>query len=92
MSEAIRIEGLTKSFGDLQVLKNIDLTVQKGETVVVLGASGSGKSTMLRCINFLEMPTGGRIYLNGGLVGTPATRGGQETLVYRDADLQKVRT
>jgi polar amino acid transport system ATP-binding protein len=58
----VRIQGLKKSFGSLEVLKGIDLDVMKGEVVVVLGPSGSGKSTMLRCINRLEDPTGGHIF------------------------------
>ena len=57
----IRIENLHKSFGDLEVLKGIDLTVNKGEVVSLIGASGSGKSTLLRCINRLETMTSGRI-------------------------------
>ena len=61
----ISIRGLTKSFGDLCVLKGIDLDVKRGEKVVVLGPSGSGKSTMLRCINALEDPDGGTIVFNG---------------------------
>lgn len=58
----VRIEGLKKSFGKTEVLKNIDLEVKRGEVVVILGASGSGKSTLLRCINRLEEPTGGKIF------------------------------
>jgi polar amino acid transport system ATP-binding protein len=58
----VRIQGLKKSFGTLEVLKGVDLDVHKGEVVVILGPSGSGKSTMLRCINRLEDPTGGHIF------------------------------
>lgn len=61
----IRIENLHKSFGDLEVLKGIDLTVNKGEVVSLIGASGSGKSTLLRCINRLETMTSGRIIVEG---------------------------
>lgn len=61
----ISIRNLTKSFGDLHVLKGIDLDVHRGEKVVVLGPSGSGKSTMLRCINALEDPDGGTITVDG---------------------------
>lgn len=57
----IEIEGLKKSFGELEVLSGIDLTIDAGEVVCVIGPSGSGKSTLLRCINLLEQPTGGRI-------------------------------
>ena len=56
---------LEKAFGDHQVLKDINLSVHKGEVISVIGSSGSGKSTMLRCINLLEVPTGGKIYFEG---------------------------
>jgi polar amino acid transport system ATP-binding protein len=88
MTELLRIEGLRKSFGPLEVLKGIDLSVRKGEAIAVLGASGSGKSTMLRCVNFLEHPTGGRIVLNGQPVGTAA---GDGSMRYGEADLVRVR-
>ena len=55
----VRVENLHKSFGDLEVLKGIDMEVDEGEVVVIFGRSGSGKSTLLRCINFLEEPTRG---------------------------------
>ena len=61
----ISIKGLAKSYGDLKVLKGIDLDVHRGEKVVVLGPSGSGKSTMLRCINALEDPDAGSINVDG---------------------------
>jgi ABC-type polar amino acid transport system ATPase subunit len=64
----IDIKGLHKSFGDLHVLKGIDLTVEPGEVVVIIGPSGSGKSTLLRCINFLEFPDEGAIRVNGELI------------------------
>lgn len=55
----LQIRNLRKSFGDLQVLKSIDLDVNKGDVVAILGPSGSGKTTMLRCLNFLEKSDGG---------------------------------
>ena len=61
----IDIKGLKKSFGDLHVLKGIDLHIDEGEVVVIIGPSGSGKSTLLRCINFLEEPTAGTITVDG---------------------------
>jgi polar amino acid transport system ATP-binding protein len=73
---ALRLEGLTKTFGTKTVLRKLDLDVAKGETVVIIGASGSGKTTLLRCINYLERPTGGAVYLNGCPIGrVPAGRG-----------------
>lgn len=65
MEPIIRLENLQKSFGSLSVLKRISLEVQRGEVMCVIGASGSGKSTMLRCINLLEEPDGGHIYFEG---------------------------
>ena len=61
----IDIKGLKKSFGDLHVLKGIDLHIDEREVVVIIGPSGSGKSTLLRCINFLEEPTDGTITVDG---------------------------
>jgi polar amino acid transport system ATP-binding protein len=69
----VRMEGLHKSFGKLEVLKGVDLEVTKGEVVVILGPSGSGKSTMLRCINKLEQPTGGKIFLEDIEITDPKT-------------------
>ncbi|MDZ4179959.1 MAG: amino acid ABC transporter ATP-binding protein [Coriobacteriia bacterium] len=69
----VRIKGLKKSFGSLEVLKGVDLDVTKGEVVVILGPSGSGKSTMLRCVNRLEEPTGGEVWFEDVLVNDPKT-------------------
>lgn len=61
----IKVEGLEKSFGDVEVLKGIDLEIDRGDVVVIIGPSGSGKSTFLRTLNLLEQPTGGRILFEG---------------------------
>ena len=61
----VRIEGLCKWYGELEVLKDIDLEIKRGEVVVIIGASGSGKSTLLRCVNFLEKTKKGKIYISG---------------------------
>jgi ABC-type polar amino acid transport system ATPase subunit len=61
----VRVENLHKSFGDLEVLRGIDMEVDRGEVVVIFGRSGSGKSTLLRCINFLEDPTTGTVEVAG---------------------------
>ena len=65
MSNALRIEGLRKSFGKLEVLRGIDLEVAEHEVVCLIGASGSGKSTLLRCVNLLEPIDAGRIVVSG---------------------------
>lgn len=64
----IEIQGIQKSYGKVKVLKGIDLKIDEGEVVVIIGASGSGKSTMLRCINFLEKPQKGKIIFQGKVV------------------------
>lgn len=61
----IKIRDLHKTYGDLEVLKGIDLDVEKSEVVVVIGPSGSGKSTLLRCVNYLEVPTKGLVSIDG---------------------------
>ncbi|WP_019638673.1 amino acid ABC transporter ATP-binding protein [Paenibacillus fonticola] len=64
----ITVKGLHKKFGQLHILKGIDLEIHKGEVVVVIGPSGSGKSTFLRCLNRLEEPTSGEIMFQGELI------------------------
>lgn len=68
MANMIEIRGLNKYFGDLHVLKDINLTVEAGEKLVVIGPSGSGKSTLIRCIDWLEEPTIGEVLIDGQLV------------------------
>ena len=63
--EIIRTENLKKNFGKLEVLKGIDLTVMKGEVISIIGPSGGGKSTFLRCLNLLELPDEGKIFFEG---------------------------
>jgi polar amino acid transport system ATP-binding protein len=77
--EALRIEGLHKSFGDLEVLKGIDLVIGEHQVVCLIGASGSGKSTLLRCINRLEPISAGRVIVAG------------EDVRARGVDLDRVR-
>ncbi|WP_315770949.1 MULTISPECIES: amino acid ABC transporter ATP-binding protein [unclassified Bradyrhizobium] len=81
------VAGISKRFGELEVLSDISFTVTRGETVCVLGPSGSGKSTLLRCINWLERPDAGQIYLNGDRIGI--NNGG---VVMSDRALSRVRT
>ena len=67
----LEVSHLMKSFGSHEVLKDIDFTVKKGDVISIIGASGSGKSTMLRCINLLENPTGGSIFYHGEDITNP---------------------
>ena len=75
----IKVENLTKSFGELEVLKGINQEIKDGEVVVVIGPSGSGKSTFLRCLNLLETPTSGKIYVD------------DEEITSKEIDINKVR-
>ncbi len=73
----IRTESLCKSFGSLNVLKNISTEIYRGEVVAILGPSGSGKSTFLRCINLLEIPTLGKIFFHDDEITLPKTNIGK---------------
>jgi len=73
---AVVVDDLHKSFGPLEVLKGVSLNAREGDVVSMIGASGSGKSTFLRCINFLEMPTKGRIVVTGEEVALKPARDG----------------
>ena len=66
----ISVKNLKKSFGKLEVLKGVSCEIEKGEKIAVIGPSGSGKSTFLRCLNLLEIPTGGEVWLDGKLVNS----------------------
>ena len=72
----LSVSGLQKKFGALEVLKHIDLTICEGEVVSVIGPSGTGKSTLLRCINYLEKPTAGAITIDGVTVKAGKSRRG----------------
>src|SRR5260370_42000005 len=67
--KVLDVAGVSKRFGDVEVLSDVSFQVDKGETICVLGPSGSGKSTLLRSINWLERPDAGQIYLNGERLG-----------------------
>lgn len=75
----ISVKNLHKQFGDNHVLRGIDYEIGKGEKIVILGASGSGKSTFLRCLNLLEVPTSGQIFIGGEEITAP------------NADINKIR-
>ncbi|WP_020112906.1 amino acid ABC transporter ATP-binding protein [Rhodococcus sp. 114MFTsu3.1] len=85
----VRICGLHKSFGVLTVLDGIDLEVERGTVVAILGRSGSGKSTMLRCINHLERPTAGAVVVDGQVVGHRMKAGKLFELTPRRAAAQR---
>jgi polar amino acid transport system ATP-binding protein len=74
MEEVIRVEGLTKQFGSLAVLRGIDCVIKASEVVCVIGPSGSGKSTFLRCLNGLEEASGGKVLVRGVSVHDPRTK------------------
>ncbi|WP_329025923.1 amino acid ABC transporter ATP-binding protein [Streptomyces sp. NBC_00690] len=88
----LSIRDLRKRYGATEVLRGISLDVARGETVAVLGASGSGKSTMLRCVNHLERPDSGSISLGGELVGFTTTRRGPRMLTETEIARQRSRT
>ncbi|MCW4113356.1 ATP-binding cassette domain-containing protein [Aurantimonas sp. MSK8Z-1] len=83
---AVRLTDLHKRFGALEVLKGISLEAREGEVVSILGASGSGKSTMLRCINMLEVPTSGTVTVGGETIALVRGRNGES----RPADRRQV--
>ena len=86
----IKAEGVHKSFGRLEVLKGVSLEVQPGEVVCMIGASGSGKSTFLRCINHLERIDAGRLWVDGRLVGY--RQSGDKIYELRDAEVCRERS
>ena len=73
---ALAVEGIKKQFGQVEVLKGVSVHAQKGDVIAILGASGSGKSTFLRCINLLETPNQGRIVVAGEEIALVPGRGG----------------
>lgn len=87
---AVELRGVSKLFGEHEVLSRIDLSVAAGETVCILGPSGSGKTTLLRCINWLEIPDSGAIFLRGTRIGVkPSTSG---SIPMNDRELAAIRT
>ena len=94
MSEPIlRVSGLHKYFGDHHVLRGVDLEVRRGEMVCMIGSSGSGKSTFLRCLNFMEYPSAGHVELQGRTIGKESgTLHGAPTFSYQERELVQVRT
>jgi polar amino acid transport system ATP-binding protein len=89
MAPMVEAIGVHKSFGALEVLKGIDLSIAKGEVVCLLGPSGSGKSTFLRCINHLERMTRGRILVDGRLIGYHERGGALHEMSARELAVQR---
>ncbi|GLO61240.1 histidine/lysine/arginine/ornithine ABC transporter ATP-binding protein HisP [Vibrio sp. MACH09] len=89
--EALEINDLHKTFGQNEVLKGISLKAHKGEVVSIIGSSGSGKSTFLRCINLLETPTAGEIWVNGELIQMKNNRQG-ESVPANEKQVQRIRS
>jgi polar amino acid transport system ATP-binding protein len=85
----IEVAGVSKWFGDKQILHDVDLSVARGEVVVLIGPSGSGKTTLLRCINHLEAPERGEVRLDGTPIGTRQVNGTVKPL--RNAELSRQR-
>ncbi len=88
---ALKVEGIRKRFGDLEVLKGISLTAEQGDVISLIGSSGSGKSTLLRCINLLETPNAGRVWLNGELIEMTVNRKG-ENVPKSNRQVDRIRT
>lgn len=90
LDTAVKVKDLHKSYGELNVLKGVSLDAKKGDVVSIIGASGSGKSTFLRCINLLELPTQGEISIGGEAV---AFKPGKETLIPSDKrQVERIRS
>ncbi|RMO58764.1 Arginine/lysine/ornithine ABC-type transport system, partial [Pseudomonas syringae pv. aptata] len=86
----LTIDGLHKSYGDNHVLKGVSLKASSGDVICLIGASGSGKSTFLRCINFLEQPSDGAMSLDGKQVRMVSDKDGMR--VADPDELQRIRT
>ena len=88
---AVKVEGLRKSFGTLEVLKGISLDAHEGDVISILGSSGSGKSTLLRCINMLETPTAGKVSIYGETIRLVPTSDGMRPESMRQVDAIRSR-
>ena len=91
MTAMVDVRDVHKLFGDLHVLKGVDLTVQRGEVCVLLGPSGSGKSTLIGCINELEQSNAGRLYVDGELMGLREVNGKLHRLSDKEIAAQRAK-
>lgn len=91
IAPTIELTNIHKRFGDLEVLKGLDLTARKGDVIAMIGASGSGKSTFLRCANLLEVPDQGSVKISGHDIAFKTGRGGQR-LPADMADVNRMRS
>ncbi|HEY0120454.1 MAG TPA: ATP-binding cassette domain-containing protein [Rhizobium sp.] len=89
--EKLSVTGIRKSYGDVEVLKGVSLDAKAGDVISIIGASGSGKSTFLRCINFLERPNAGDIVINGEILKTVRDRDGMLKAANK-VQLQRIRS
>lgn len=87
---ALRVSGMKKKFGTHEVLKGIDLTAQTGDVISIIGTSGSGKSTFLRCVNLLESPDAGDVFVHGELIAMKRLRNGKREAA-DPKQLQRIR-
>ena len=85
----LRVENLHKSFGSLEVLSGVGMTLERGHKTAIIGPSGCGKSTMLRCINYMETPTSGHIYLDGELFGEKQVNGAYVRMTEKELAQQR---
>ena len=88
----IRVRDLRKSYGPVEVLRGITIDVSPGSVLSIIGASGSGKSTFLRCLNYLERPTSGDIFVDGEAIGPSTAANGQRTSGASPRDIARMRS
>lgn len=91
MAQLLQVEGLHKSFGSLEVLKGVDMALDRGQKTAIIGPSGCGKSTLLRCINFMEIPTSGHIHLDGELFGEKKVDDGFTRMSEKELAVQRAQ-
>src|SRR3954468_6629659 len=86
----VQVSGLSKRFGELEVLKDVELSVAAGEKVAIIGPSGSGKTTLLRCVAHLERPTSGHVAIAGERIGEKLVKGRWREM--SDREIARMRT